>query len=125
MLKKAWFILITLCFAQISFAQRDLIRFNNITIDNGLIQGSISGVVHGKDGFIWIATADGLHRYDGYNFKIYRNDPSQPNSLPDNYISCIYEDNSGKLLVGLYNGEVCILNNSIYTVAKPMKRLNR
>ena len=120
MLKKAWFILITLCFAQITFAQRDLIRFNNITIDNGLIQGSISGVVHGKDGFIWIATADGLHRYDGYNFKIYRNDPSQPNSLPDNYISCIYEDNSGKLLVGLYNGEVCILNKR----SSEFKKLN-
>lgn len=92
------------------FAQRDLIRFSNLTIDNGLAQGSVTGIVHGKDGYIWIATADGLHRYDGYNFKIFRNDPTQKQSLPDNYIQCLFEDSEGNLLLGFYSGVVAIMD---------------
>ena len=39
-------------------------------------------VIQDKYGFLWIATTDGLNRYDGYNFKIYKNDPGDKNSLP-------------------------------------------
>ena len=110
MLKKIIPFLIIFLIGHITQAQKDLIRFQNITIDNGLAQGTITGIIHSIDGFIWIATADGLHRYDGYNFKIYRNDPKSKNSLPDNYITCLYEDGNANLILGLYNGEVCILN---------------
>lgn len=120
MLKKAILFCFLLIFGFISQAQKDLIRFQNITIDNGLVQGSITGIVHGNDGYIWIATADGLHRYDGYTFKIYRNDPLNPNSLPDNYISSLFEDAQGNLLVGLFSGEVCILNKN----SSSFKKLN-
>ncbi len=120
MLKKAILLSIVLFLGQISQAQKDLIRFQNITIDNGLAQGSITGIIHGKDGYIWIATADGLHRYDGYSFKIYRNDPQNALSLPDNYISCLFEDSQGNILVGLFSGEICIFNKNTST----FKRLN-
>lgn len=115
MLTRAILFSLLLFFGQISQAQKDLIRFQNITIDNGLAQGSITGIVHGNDGYIWIATADGLHRYDGYNFKIYRNDPQNKHSLPDNYISCLFEDSKGNLVIGLFSGEVCILNKNSST----------
>ncbi len=115
MLTRAILFSLLLFFGQISQAQKDLIRFQNITIDNGLAQGSITGIVHGNDGYIWIATADGLHRYDGYNFKIYRNDPQNKHSLPDNYISCLFEDSRGNLVIGLFSGEVCILNKNSST----------
>ena len=115
MLTRAILFSLLLFFGQISQAQKDLIRFQNITIDNGLAQGSITGIVHGNDRYIWIATADGLHRYDGYNFKIYRNDPQNKHSLPDNYISCLFEDSKGNLVIGLFSGEVCILNKNSST----------
>ena len=115
MLRTALLLFIVLVSGQVTKAQRDLIRFNNITIDNGLAQGSVTGIIHGSDGFIWIATADGLHRYDGYSFKIYRNDPQNKNSLPDNYISCIFEDKTGQLILGFYSGEVAILNKQSST----------
>ena len=120
MLTRAILFSLLLFFGQISQAQKDLIRFQNITIDNGLAQGSITGIVHGNDGYIWIATADGLHRYDGYNFKIYRNNPQDKNSLPDNYISCLFEDSKGNLVIGLFSGEVCVLdkNNSTFKELK-------
>jgi len=125
MLNKAIVFFILFLSATASFAQKDLIRFNNITIDNGLIQGSVTGIVHGSDGFIWIASADGLHRYDGYSFKIYRNDPQNKNSLPDNYINCIFEDGHGNLLLGLFSGDVCVLNknNSTFKILNLKNRI--
>ncbi len=112
MMLKPWLLLGFIFFFGPGFAQKNLIRFQNLTIDNGLAQGSVTGIVHGKNGYIWIATAEGLHRYDGYNFKVYRNIPGDKTSLPDNYISCLFEDSKGNLLIGLYSGEVCILNKN-------------
>lgn len=111
-------ILISFLNFNLLFAQKNLIKFNNITIENGLAQGTITGLVHGKDGYIWIATADGLHRYDGYNFKIFRSDPKNKNSLPDNYITYLYEDGNSNLLIGLFSGEVCIMNKYNFTFRK-------
>lgn len=107
------------------FAQKDLIRFQNITIDNGLAQGTITGIVHGQDGYMWISTAEGLHRYDGYAFKIYRNDPSNKSSLPDNYISSLFEDAKGNLILGLYSGEVCMLDKNSSTFKNLNINVNR
>lgn len=118
MLKKVIPILLILFIWQYTRAQKNLIKFNNLTIENGLAQGTITGIVHGKDGYIWIATADGLHRYDGYNFKIYRNDPKNKLSLPDNYITCIFEDGNANLVIGLYSGEICVLNKQNSTFKK-------
>jgi len=112
MLKRSVIILFLLFAFQSLLAQKDLIRFQNITIDNGLAQGTITGIVHGQNGYIWISTAEGLHRYDGYAFKIYKNDPSNKKSLPDNYISCLFEDAKGNLILGLYSGEVCVLDKN-------------
>jgi ligand-binding sensor domain-containing protein len=127
MLRTTLLLFIVLVSGQVTKAQRDLIRFNNITIDNGLAQGSVTGIIHGSDGFIWIATADGLHRYDGYSFKIYRNDPQNKNSLPDNYISCIFEDKDGDLIIGFYSGEVAKLNkhNATFTKLAIKNSLNK
>ncbi len=46
------------------------IRFQNITVNDGLSMGTITGFQKDHKGFLWIATAEGLHRYDGYTFKI-------------------------------------------------------
>lgn len=118
MTQRIFHVIFAMLLFNIANAQKNLIKFNNLTIENGLEQGTITGIIHGKDGYMWIATADGLHRYDGYNFKIYRNDPNDKNSLPDNYITCIFEDGKSNLLIGLYNGEVCVLNKQNSTFRK-------
>lgn len=53
---------------------------------------------------MWIATEDGLNRFDGINFKIYRNDPANPNSLPVNYISALCESRDGNIWIGTSEG---------------------
>ncbi|MCP2606550.1 ATP-binding protein [Candidatus Aminicenantes bacterium AC-708-I09] len=61
-------------------------------------------IIQDKQGFMWFGTEDGLNRYDGYEFKVYRNDHDNLNSLNYNYIKVIYEDSKGNLWIGTYGG---------------------
>ncbi len=80
------------------FAQSPLLE--RITIEHGLSQGMIFDMVQTRDGFLWIATKDGLNRYDGYNFKIFSNDPFDSYSLSENTITALFEDSRGLLWAG-------------------------
>lgn len=83
------------------------LRFENITIDNGLSNNSINSILQTEDGFLWIATKDGLNRYDGQNFKIYKNNPGIKNSLPENYVMSLLESSDGTFWVGTWGGGLC------------------
>ena len=75
-------------------------RFERLTTASGLSQSSVYKIIQDKKGFLWFATADGLNRYDGHNFKIYRNDPSDPTTLSGSDIFTIVEDDEGNMWVG-------------------------
>lgn len=62
------------------------IRFNHLTVQDGLSQSAVTVIFQDKHGFMWFGTQDGLNRYDGYNFKIFKNIPSDSTSLTDNFI---------------------------------------
>ncbi|MEJ7827932.1 MAG: two-component regulator propeller domain-containing protein [Segetibacter sp.] len=55
-------------------------------------------------GFMWIGTRDGLNRYDGYNFKVFTNDPDNPNSLSNNNVRDVIEDSRGNIWVATLGG---------------------
>lgn len=78
------------------FAQHS-ISFNHLTVENGLSQSAVTCIFQDSQGFMWFGTQDGLNRYDGYNFKVFKNDPSDSTSLSDNFIFSIYEDINGTL----------------------------
>lgn len=61
-------------------------RFENISIEQGLSQRFVLEVLTDCKGFLWVATEDGLNRYDGYEFKVFRHDPEDPNSLGGNIL---------------------------------------
>ncbi len=73
-------------------------------IDKGLSNNSVRCIFQDKKGFIWIGTYDGLNRYDGNEFKIYRNRPNDSTSLPHNYIFSIFEDKDNHLWVATGQG---------------------
>jgi len=75
--------------------------FEKITIDHGLSQGMIYNLCQTRDGFLWVATKDGLNRYDGNNFRVFVSDPFDPYSLPENTATVLFEDSRGWLWVGL------------------------
>jgi ligand-binding sensor domain-containing protein len=91
----------------IIFPQYRSLRFENISINEGLSNNSINCILQTKDGFLWIATKDGLNRYDGQNFKIYKNNPSLKNSLPENYVMSLLESSDGTFWVGTWGGGLC------------------
>lgn len=85
-------------------AGNDNIRFKHITSDDGLSQSTINGIVRDHKGFMWFGTSDGLNKYDGYSFKIYRSDPENPHSISHNYISMLLEDSKGNLWIPTSGG---------------------
>ena len=91
-------------------ADNNVIKFQHLTIENGLSQNSVLCVEQDRRGFLWFGTEDGLNRYDGYSYKVFRNKPGDPNSLGYNHIASILEDRSGRLWVGTIGGGVSIYN---------------
>ena len=85
-------------------AQPRSIRFDHITSEEGLSQSSVIAMLQDQVGFMWFGTQDGLNRYDGDRFTVYRHDPKDPSTLPDSSILALHEDASGKLWIGTEAG---------------------
>ncbi|MBD2705099.1 response regulator [Spirosoma sp. BT702] len=74
-----------------------------LTISDGLSQGMIFDLKQDQKGFIWVATKDGLNRYDGHNVKVFSYDPYNQFSISDNACSSLLIDRKGRLWVGTFN----------------------
>ena len=88
-----WFMLFLYCFlSPISTkAQHQNVQFENITIEDGLSNNSCYCTIQDQDGYIWFASDDGLNRWDGYNFKVFRHNPDDSTSnLSSAEISIIF-----------------------------------
>ncbi|MBN2520692.1 MAG: hypothetical protein JXB17_09325 [Bacteroidales bacterium] len=96
----------------ISQAQKREIKFDHITTANGLSQGIINCIYQDKMGFMWLGTIDGLNRYDGYNFKVYKNNPKNNFSISGNIITSIIEDDYGMLWIGTRNNGINIFDQN-------------
>ena len=80
------------------------LKFERISLSEGLSQSYVYDIVQDKNGFIWIATQDGLNRYDGKNFVYYRHDSTNRSSIADNFIRKLFIDNKNILWVGTNAG---------------------
>jgi ligand-binding sensor domain-containing protein/signal transduction histidine kinase len=104
MLRLKTILLFVLCLAAALSAQNDEMKFDHISLDQGLSQCSISAIIQDHHGFLWFGTQDGVNRYDGYGFTIFKYDPYNPKALSDNLIIAVYEDRSGTIWVGTHAG---------------------
>src|SRR5690606_9366941 len=75
-----------------------------LSVDKELSSSLINHVYQDHRSIIWIATADGLNRYDGSKFTVYKRKPEDPTSLLHKYVLVLYEDSRNRLLVGFFNG---------------------
>lgn len=92
------FFWIFLLYSIVSFAQET--AWQSISIADGLSQGMIYDLMQDREGFLWIATKDGLNRYDGYNFKVFTHDPYNENSISGNTCTSLLQDSQGRIWIG-------------------------
>jgi len=76
------------------------INFNYFSGKDGLLQASIICSIEDSRGYLWFGTLDGLNRYDGYDFTVFKTDPSNNQSIVDNIIGVLHEDANGNIWVG-------------------------
>ncbi|MFC2146629.1 two-component regulator propeller domain-containing protein, partial [Acidobacteriota bacterium] len=82
----------------------DDIKFEQVSIEQGLSQGTVFCIIQDEKGFLWVGTQDGLNRYDGHTFKVYNHDPRNPESLSHDYVLTIFEDSNHILWIGTGGG---------------------
>ncbi|MGL4292838.1 MAG: hybrid sensor histidine kinase/response regulator transcription factor [Bacteroidales bacterium] len=80
------------------------INFSRLSINDGLSQSTIFSIAQDKTGNMWFATVDGLNKYDGYNFKIYRHEATDTTSIGSNVARIIKTDKNGILWIGTQAG---------------------
>src|SRR5919198_4047112 len=88
----------------LNIAPGSIVQFEQLTIEDGLSQNAGLAIFQDSKGYLWIGTQDGLNRYDGFNFKIYKHDPENPKSISHNSILAITEDKAGYLWIGTWGG---------------------
>jgi len=98
--------IILLLVAGTCFSQNQSLKFEHLGTAEGLSQLNVNSIFQDSHGFIWIGTRDGLNKYDGYKFTVYRNDPNDKNSLSNNYVQDAIEDKNGNLWIATEGGGI-------------------
>ena len=80
------------------------LRFDRLSIEDGLSQNDVFTILQDRRGFMWFGTNFGLNRYDGYTFSLYKTAPFDTATLSYNWILALHEDREGKLWVGTLRG---------------------
>ncbi|MCP4658373.1 MAG: hypothetical protein GY856_23410, partial [bacterium] len=85
-------------------AQTPATRFEHLSVEDGLSHSAIHDIAQDRHGFLWLATRNGLNRYDGYRFRVFQHDPQDPTSLSHNVVEELWVDRRGELWVGTLDG---------------------
>ncbi|MCK0157145.1 ATP-binding protein [Cellulophaga sp. F20128] len=97
---KMHFIFLCLLFANTVFSQLDSTRIKYLTLEDGLSQVSTNDLLLDKLGFVWIATQDGLNKFDGSTFKHYKYNENDSTTISGNLINKLLEDKNGNIWIG-------------------------
>lgn len=105
------------------------VRFQSISLANGLSQSTVTCFEQDKEGFMWVGTRDGLNRYDGYNFAVIKHQDGDSASLSSNLITAIVQDSNDHIWVGTsfglnrLNGET-LLSKGYFRASKDESSLS-
>jgi len=96
-------------YSKMQFSYENMQVFN-LTLEDGLSQGTVNCILRDRYGLMWFGTLDGLNRYNGYNFRIFRHRQNDERSLSCNQILCLLETSGGQLWIGTSGGGVCFFD---------------
>lgn len=96
----------------VCYSNEKVYLFKNIDKSDGLPNNNITTFLQDKNGFIWIGSKEGLVRYDGYEFKSYKNDPNDTTTIKNNAVTYLFEN---------YNGDIWVMAGDYLDVFNPEK----
>lgn len=108
------FIVVFFAFIPSAFSQNKDFIFRHLTISDGLSQSSVISIAQDKNGLVWFGTRDGLNKYDGQQFTVYKHNTNDSTSISNNDIIALTVDSEGDLWIGTFNG----LNKYDYSTGK-------
>jgi ligand-binding sensor domain-containing protein/signal transduction histidine kinase len=97
---------------QYAYSQQKPMYFRHLSLREGLSQSSVHSIIQDHESFLWVSTSDGLNRYDGSNFKVFRHIPEDSTSIPNGLIYALIEDSKKNLFLGTYGGGMAIFNRT-------------
>src|SRR3990172_3319918 len=103
------FVIFLISLSSLSYGQRNYL-FENISIPEGLSNSTVQNIFQDSNGFLWISTADGLNRYDGNKMVVFKNDPNDLTTIPNNNCFAITEDADGFIWVGIFGNVIARFN---------------
>ncbi|RXK81178.1 two-component regulator propeller domain-containing protein [Filimonas effusa] len=100
-------LIISIHLCNIAAGQQSPWLFTKHTTSQGLSSPTVYDILQDSYGFLWLATEDGLNRFDGINFRIYRHIPGNNNDLGVNHVTSLYEGRDGRIWIGTNGGGLC------------------
>lgn len=102
--KKLLIIILTVCISHSAFASGSNMIFESISIEKGLSSRTVYCITQDASGYLWFGTDDGLNRYDGYSFKVFKQDPNESSSISNSFINCCLRTRDNTLWFGTNKG---------------------
>ncbi|MDR1881531.1 MAG: response regulator [Prevotella sp.] len=102
-MKKRWIFCLLMCFLSGTLPAQQFF-FRKYQVEDGLSHNSVWCTLQDSYGFMWFGTSDGLNRFDGRKFKVYRNDIQDSFSLRNNSVQALFEDKNGNIWIGTSSG---------------------
>lgn len=113
--KKTRFSFILVLFSSSAFSQQPAIRFNHLTVKDGLAHNNINVIWRDYFGFLWFATDNGLQKYDGYNFLSFKANKNDSTTISNNVVYAILEDHKKRMWFGTDGGGLNLFNREKMT----------
>lgn len=86
------------------FSQKEELQFEHLSMKDGLSMNPVMDIIQDSKGFLWFGTQDGLNKYDGYSFKVYKTSDADPNTISDNFITALCLDKYKRIWIGTLSG---------------------
>lgn len=105
-----WLIALFLCAGAAAEAPPEVPRFRQIGVADGLPSVTVFGIDQDRDGYLWMATGDGLARYDGVAFRVWQHVPGDPAALPGNNVQALHIDAQDRIWLAVEGGGLSVLD---------------
>lgn len=109
--RSAALLLLLVLVSHSALAQRaGLVSFQRVAIPEDVPAHLCSAIAQDARGFLWFGTQGGLVRYDGYEYRVFRSNPSDPKTLAGNYVRALLATRDGRLWVGTFSGGLSVFD---------------